>query len=51
MGLLLALLIALTVNTPCPTEDSTGCTWSAGTQGNGQGQSFIAFTDDLILYI
>lgn len=36
---------------PCPTEDSTNCYWDAGTRGNGEGQSFIAFTDDIVLYL
>ena len=36
---------------PCPTEDSTNCYWDAQTQGNGEGQSFIAFNDDVIIYL
>lgn len=35
----------------CPTEDSTGCYWDASTQGNGNGRSFVAITDDFIIYI
>ncbi len=36
-------MMALTVYIarPCPTEDSSGCTWYAGTQGDGQGRSFV----------
>jgi hypothetical protein len=30
---------------PCPTEDSTGCTWNAATRGNGHGRSFTVTTD------
>jgi hypothetical protein len=33
------------LSTPCPTEDSTWCTWYADVQGNGTGYSFTAVTD------
>ena len=29
------------LSTPCATEDSTNCHWSAATMGNGDGRSFV----------
>lgn len=41
--------------TPCTTEDSIGatCVWSASTQGNREGHSFLTLADspDSIIYI
>lgn len=36
-----AVLALAAVATPCEYEDSTNCYWSASTQGNGYGQSFV----------
>ena len=40
---LAALLWPMFAQLPCPTEDSTNCTWYADIQGNGKGQSFTSF--------
>lgn len=37
-------------NTPCPTEDSTGCYWDADTMGNGHGNSFVVDYDGTTYY-
>lgn len=39
ISFILALAIAL--STPCATEDSSNCYWSANEQGNGLGVSFL----------
>lgn len=44
-------LLAVTVSAPCVSEDGTWCTWYATSQGNGQGKSFIAFTDEIVWYM
>lgn len=41
--LLITLLMLLLP--PCPTEDSSWCTWDATQQGNGQGTSFITLSE------
>lgn len=33
----------------CTSEDQNMCVWDANVQGNGQGVSFIAITDDLVI--
>lgn len=45
------LIIVSALFPSCQTEDSTGCYWDASTQGNGQGTSFVAITDDFIIYL
>jgi len=37
------------LSAPCPTEDSSWCTWYADIEGNSQGQSFTAITDSFII--
>lgn len=39
------------LDTPCLTEDSTWCYWNAQTMGNGQGRSFIAITEQFVIYL
>lgn len=39
------------LDTPCLTEDSTWCYWDSQTMGNGQGQSFIAITEEFRIYL
>lgn len=39
LSVFLALVLAL--STPCATEDSSNCYWSASDQGNGIGVSFL----------
>ena len=52
-ALTLIVWVALTgvslhaVATPCKTEDSTLCYWNADTQGNRQGESFLALTETI----
>lgn len=41
--------LAVPALTPCPTEDSTGCNWDASRHGNGQGDSFIAYTETILI--
>lgn len=48
--LFLALTMSFTEFPPCPTEDSTMCYWDASTRSNGEGTSFIAFTDSISLH-
>lgn len=43
---LLALLLPA-----CGSEDSTGCYWDATTHGNGTGTSFVAISDDVVIYL
>lgn len=38
--LALILTLALTLTTPCATEDSSNCYWDAA-RGNGTGHSFV----------
>lgn len=45
------LIIVSALFPSCQTEDSTGCYWDASAQGNGQGTSFVAITDDFIIYL
>jgi hypothetical protein len=33
---------------PCPTEDSSWCSWDARSQGNGAGTSFVAIGDTVV---
>lgn len=47
MSIILAILIAFLP--ACPTEDSTGCYWDASIRGNGEGHSFIALDNMVIL--
>lgn len=35
------LTLVLELSTPCATEDSSNCYWSASEQGNGSGVSFL----------
>lgn len=35
----------------CPTEDSVVCTWDAAAHGTGQGRSFVALWDDVIVLL
>lgn len=56
-GLALLALVILTagvalgsLSAPCPTEDSSWCTWYSDIQGNGQGHSYTAVTDSFIVY-
>lgn len=37
------------LSAPCPTEDSTWCTWYADTQGNGKGHTVTAVTDSFLI--
>lgn len=46
IGLILALLLP-----PCPTEDSTWCSWDAAEQGNGRGSSFVTLDEGTIIYL
>lgn len=39
------------LDTPCETEDSTWCFWNSAHHGNGQGQSFIAITEEWRIYV
>ena len=48
--LALALVAAIPILTPCPTEDSTLCNWNASEHGNGHGASYVALTEDLWIY-
>ena len=49
---MLALIFAvLTAVLPaCTSEDDTACYWDAAARGNGVGTSFVALTDDVVLY-
>lgn len=38
-----------TLSAPCPTEDSTWCTWYADIQGNGQGYSYTSLTESFAI--
>lgn len=50
--MLTIITLALALILPaCPAEDSAQCHWDAAAQGNGQGSSFVALSDDLILYL
>lgn len=35
----------------CENEDSNGCVWNADASGNGEGLSFIAYTDGSVRYL
>lgn len=35
----------------CPYEDSTMCVWDAENQGNGEGSSFLALTEEIVIYL
>lgn len=45
--LLLTILIAILPS--CTSEDDNMCTWDASVQGNGQGTSFIALANDIVI--
>lgn len=47
---MIALILALMFGS-CPTEDSAQCVWVAQEQGNGAGTSFLALTDDIVIYL
>lgn len=50
-GVALATTMAVSaLPTPCPTEDSTGCTWDSTTQGNGTGRSFTTSVTGVVSY-
>lgn len=49
LNLILAILFALLP--ACPVEDATYCAWDASTQGNHIGHSFIAFGEDVRIYL
>ena len=55
IGLTVAVIVCVVVAAdphnwePCPTEDSNGCYWDGGP--NGEGDRFIALSDDLIIYL
>lgn len=40
-----------TVMGSCPVEDSTWCVWDARVQGNGEGNSFVSFTEDVWMVV
>lgn len=40
---ILALIPISIAQLPCPTEDTSNCSWDAKRQGNGRGQSFTSF--------
>lgn len=44
------LTLASLIFPACATEDASGCYWDAAAHGNGVGTSFIAVTDDQIIY-
>lgn len=44
-------IVAALLFPACATEDSTICAWDGSAQGNGQGASFVALSDDLIIYL
>lgn len=47
LAFIVALLIGLFPS--CATEDSTMCYWDASTHNNGQGSSFIALSEDVVI--
>jgi len=50
IAVLLGLALGVGMMPPCVTEDSTGCYWSAGSMGNGEGRSFVAL-GELVIYL
>lgn len=46
----LALILAL-ILPPCPTEDSTMCTWDATQHGNGQGHSIVNLWEGVTVFL
>lgn len=42
-----ALLIVVGNFPECATEDDTMCVWTAYAHGNGKGDSFVSFTEQL----
>jgi len=53
LGVLVAAVPFLATLPPCATEDSVNCYWNATSQGNGEGESFIALYiagNDVIIY-
>jgi len=47
---LFLLIVSLLNFQPCAEEDSTNCYWNAQEQGNGEGNSFIAFSEAFTLH-
>jgi hypothetical protein len=47
----LIITLLLSILPPCPTEDANMCTWDASVQGNKSGTSFIALTDDFVIFL
>lgn len=45
--LIISLLISILPS--CSSESDNMCVWDASVQGNGQGVSFIAITDEIII--
>lgn len=43
-------IASFVTSTPCPTEDSTWCTWNGGAHGNGTGRSFVTLWDGFTIY-
>lgn len=37
--------------TPCQSEDGTMCHWDASERGNRHGASYIAFTEEVRVYL
>lgn len=36
-------------DTPCATEDSSGCYWDGDTRGNKTGASYLAVTETIVI--
>lgn len=43
------ITLLLSILPTCAHEGDNMCTWDASVQGNGQGTSYIAISDDLII--